>query len=80
MEQKTREKVEKMILDHWTKEALKDGWVAEHLKYNYMKEQKEELEEKINKAIEFVEQNLEGIGYVEVCDLLDILTGDNNDR
>lgn len=37
-------------------------------------------QQKIDKAIEFVEQNLEGIGYVEVCDLLNILQGEDKDE
>lgn len=38
------------------------------------------LQERNEKAIEFVEQNLEGIGYVEVCDLLNILQGEDKDE
>lgn len=39
-----------------------------------------EYAKRIEKAIEFIEQNLEGIGYVEVCDLLNILKGEDQDE
>jgi len=45
------------------------------VKYSTIKRWYDLSKSRIDKAIEFVEQNLEGIGYVEVCDLLNILTG-----
>jgi hypothetical protein len=49
------------------------------LKERYQLE-KEVYKSRNEKAIEFVEQNLGGIGYVEVSDLLHILQGEDKDE
>lgn len=41
----TQEEANKLILEHWSKEGLAKGWVEEHIKYNAIKEENEELQQ-----------------------------------
>lgn len=43
----TQEEANKLILEHWSKEGIAKGWVEEHIKYNAVKEENEELKELI---------------------------------
>lgn len=45
----TQEEKNKMILDGWSKERLAEEWVREHIKYNELKQENEELKELCNK-------------------------------
>lgn len=50
----TQEEKNKLILDQWDKESIAKEWIREHLKYNKVKEELEELQQRIDKAIEVV--------------------------
>jgi len=45
----TQEEANKIILDGWAKERLAEEWVREHIKYNEMKQENEELKELCDK-------------------------------
>ena len=45
----TQEEANKMILDMWPKERLAEEWVREHIKYNELKQENEELKKLCDK-------------------------------
>ena len=45
----TQEEANKMILDMWSKERLAEEWHREHIKYNELKQENEELKELCDK-------------------------------
>lgn len=77
----SEEEKKQKILDMWDKESLANEWVKEHIKYNYTKEDLDqaqeiiiELQQKIDKAIEYIKQD--GIYFEEERDTLLEILGD----